>query len=483
MKKNIITFLLITVLVLSASTVCFADDLTGADDWEVEFNSSEEIVSSFSTDEIADAFAGIQPGDNITLTVTVKNTSGKTVDWYMLNEIVKALEDNQESAAGGGYTYLLTYTGADGEVNEIYSSSTIGGEIAEDEGDEAPEGLHEVDSALKEYLYLERMETGKSGEVTLYVALDGETIGNAYQKANANIRMRFAVEVVPTKTIITGDSAKPLNLLYIAMGILGLILLILGLDGYFQGKKNRSNASKIAAVFLIAALLFAATPAPVFADTTYTVRVYGGNPSVGELTVGENGVYEVEVAYGEVFTFDVEENVQVNDTKYYAKGIRESGKDNATYQPEGYTITEDTDFVVAYGMKSTMVKYTVNYVDANGDPLMDSRTYYGNIGDNPVVAFLYQEGYQPQEYELTQTLVEDESQNVFTFEYTEIEPEVIVIVLPGAEGGYILQEDLQVQSNPLQAWALAASGTGLFGLLLPSLVIARKRNDDETSEQ
>ena len=40
-----------------------------------------------------------------------------------------------------------------------------------------------------------------------------------------------------------------------------------------------------------------------------------------------------------------------------------------------------------------MTSYTVNYVDENGNELAPSRTYYGNVGDRPVVAYLYMDGY------------------------------------------------------------------------------------------
>ncbi|WP_418747528.1 MucBP domain-containing protein [Frisingicoccus sp.] len=113
--------------------------------------------------------------------------------------------------------------------------------------------------------------------------------------------------------------------------------------------------------------------------------------------------------------------VALNDGgKYYVKGIRKSGYDNNTVSAASFEVTGDEDYVVAYGIQGDMAAYTVNYQDADGNALAASQTYYGNVGDKPVVAFLYVEGYVPDAYNLTKTLVSDESQNVFTFIYSPI---------------------------------------------------------------
>ena len=48
--------------------------------------------------------------------------------------------------------------------------------------------------------------------------------------------------------------------------------------------------------------------------------------------------------------------------------------------------------------RESLAEYTVNYVDANGNKLADSKTYYGNVGDEPVIAYLYIDGYIPSSY-------------------------------------------------------------------------------------
>lgn len=185
--------------------------------------------------------------------------------------------------------------------------------------------------------------------------------------------------------------------------------------------------------------------APSYEGNRYTVTVYGGNQGTVN---GEDSVALGPVALGETVDFS-ELTVEVPaSSKYYAKGVRLAGLDNvrsdknrdgqatagemtvmaATVQTDGRlmgtaTITEDTDFVVAYGILANRVAYTVTYADADGNELAPARTFFGDIGDVPATAPVYIEGYLPDASLLTKTLVEDESQNVFPFVYTRLAPE------------------------------------------------------------
>ena len=117
------------------------------------------------------------------------------------------------------------------------------------------------------------------------------------------------------------------------------------------------------------------------------------------------------------------------DSKYYVKGIRKGGRDNVDLAY--FSVERDQDYVVAYGIRGNMVQYTVSYVDQYGNELHPTQTYYGNIGDMPVAAYLYVEGYQPQAYNLTGTLQSDASKNRFVFVYREIEREAPGTTVPG----------------------------------------------------
>ena len=201
-----------------------------------------------------------------------------------------------------------------------------------------------------------------------------------------------------------------------------------------SGKGRRSLFVKAAAIF-IALCMIAALALPAFAsDTyTYTVRIFTGN--IGEFTDGSSVYVETGIKPGTRWSYDWQKNIKVKDgdqyKKYYIKGLRESGRDNNTVSGSkeikpyygSFIVDRDTDLVVAYGIKNNQVAYKVQYVDAaSGKTLHKEETYYGNVGDKPVTAFLYVEGYTPQYYNITATLGSKESDNSWTFKYNKLEP-------------------------------------------------------------
>ena len=148
---------------------------------------------------------------------------------------------------------------------------------------------------------------------------------------------------------------------------------------------------------------------------TYTVTLSAGNK--GTIN-GQNKIEEANLSSGSTVTFNLND-IQVTDDRYYVKGIRLSGRDNdEALAAPAFTVKGDADYVVAYGIKGNMVAYTVNYQDASGKSLAESQTFYGNVGDKPVVAYRYVENYIPDALALTKTLSDNESENVFTFTYT-----------------------------------------------------------------
>lgn len=188
-------------------------------------------------------------------------------------------------------------------------------------------------------------------------------------------------------------------------------------------------------VSLLSLVLLVAMSSVSFADdyagTTYTVRILSG----------EQGTYNGTEVYDNCKLGD-KIPVQINDStvtlkgeskdKYFVKGLKDAGKDNKnttsketapnlTQNGDTFTITvqKDMDYVVTYGVKASAVKYTVNYMDKDGNKLAESKELYGNIGDKPVVSHVYVEGYVPAAYNLTKTLKADPNENVFTFYYAK----------------------------------------------------------------
>lgn len=174
----------------------------------------------------------------------------------------------------------------------------------------------------------------------------------------------------------------------------------------------------LVSLLTVSMTLGASTMSVMADDTTpytYKVTLSAGNKG----TINEqNKIEQTNIASGSTVTFNLND-IQVTDDKYYVKGIRLSGRDNnETLAAPSFTVDKDADYVVAYGIKGNMVAYTVNYQDASGKSLAESQTFYGNIGDKPVVAYRYIENYIPDALALTKTLSDNESENVFTFTYT-----------------------------------------------------------------
>lgn len=237
MNKRFWSFLLVLCLMASLTVTTFAEHQDGGSDWSVTFTSNGKIKSKLPS--IPEALSGLQPGDDVTFTIKVANEHKDKVDWYMMNTILKSLEDGTV-ASGGAYTYQLNYRTSSGQTKEIYNSETVGGE---DPPDESVEGLHGVDSALKDYFYLESMPSGGSGVVTLNVALDGESQGNRYWDTQAKLRMRFAAELTKTNTVVsTGDETNSLPYI-IGMGVSGLLILLLAIDGVRRRKKRGGESA------------------------------------------------------------------------------------------------------------------------------------------------------------------------------------------------------------------------------------------------
>lgn len=237
MKRNLlwINFLLIAALLLATGSAT-AETYSGADNMSVTLNARGKIVSTFKSSDIDRALVALEPGDSITFRVALRNEYKTSVIWYMLNRVLKSLEDSSV-ASGGAYTYTLTYTDPEGAVHVLYDSDTVGGEAITAAG----EGLHEATSSLSEYFRLGRMNRGQQGLVTLTVALDGESQGNRYQDTTADLMMKFACEIdSETKkpgVVGTGDETELLPL-YLVMVTTGALLLILAIRRSRKGRKS-----------------------------------------------------------------------------------------------------------------------------------------------------------------------------------------------------------------------------------------------------
>lgn len=182
-------------------------------------------------------------------------------------------------------------------------------------------------------------------------------------------------------------------------------------------------------------------------EYTYTVRLYAGNPEIGKLTGGGVTVTSASGAsvastgdcvvvsglkYGDTVYIRAQDAAQTVDTRYYVRGITPAGREESEKTEGTFQVEGDRDYVVAYGIKGDMVAYTVNYLDAAGNELLASDTYYGNPGERQYVSSRYVDGYVPQAYNLVKTLSTNEAENVFDFRYN---PVTTVTTPPAGETG------------------------------------------------
>ena len=164
---------------------------------------------------------------------------------------------------------------------------------------------------------------------------------------------------------------------------------------------------------------------------TYKITFYSGNIGsfAGEtglnisnedaiVHVSEDKITISKLNLGDVVTFNAQANVKLDKTdKHYVQGFRLSGYDNDTVEKSVITVERDRDYTVAYGIEGNMTSYTIKYQTKDGKTLAPNEVYYGNVGDKPVVPYLYIDGYVPQYLALTKTLSSTESENIFIFVY------------------------------------------------------------------
>ena len=224
-----------------------AETFSGGDDWRVVFD-GENLESTFTNAQIDDTIYQMQPGDTADIHLELRNDYAGDTWWYMTNEVLRTLEDSQDAAEGGAYSYTLTYYGPDGAADVLYSSENVGGDTVNESG----EGLHQATDSLEDYFYLDTLSEGESGEIALQVHLEGETQGNAYQDTLARLQMNFAVELADSDTppdgstpgsraARTGDTSEVMTWALITLA-LGLFLLCFAVYRILSGRRREEEA-------------------------------------------------------------------------------------------------------------------------------------------------------------------------------------------------------------------------------------------------
>lgn len=240
-KKNfMIAFLMAMTIVLAAPYVAFAEEYS-VDDAACSFDGSE-ISSNFESSDLATYLSHLEPGDKLDYQVTYTNNSGKTTEWYMLNDVLETLEESKDVAENGGYTYVLKNIGPDGTETTYFDNSEVGGETKTG----GLEGLHQATNATRDYFFIQQLAPGQSGKTSLHVELDGETQVNDYWDTKGVVRLAYAVEIVePGQRVIQDGAARTGDPFDLMKGLLVMILaLIIGLLAILGRRKDRKDGDE-----------------------------------------------------------------------------------------------------------------------------------------------------------------------------------------------------------------------------------------------
>ena len=240
-KKNfMIAFLMAMTIVLAAPYAAFAEEYS-VDDASCSFDGSE-ISSNFESSDLATYLSHLEPGDKLDYQVTYTNNSGKTTEWYMLNDVLQTLEESKDVAENGGYTYVLKNIGPDGTETTYFDNSEVGGETKTG----GLEGLHQATNATRDYFFIQQLAPGQSGKTSLHVELDGETQVNDYWDTKGVVRLSYAVEIVePGQRIIQDGTARTGDPFDLMKGLLVMILaLIIGLLAILGRRKDRKDGDE-----------------------------------------------------------------------------------------------------------------------------------------------------------------------------------------------------------------------------------------------
>ena len=187
--------------------------------------------------------------------------------------------------------------------------------------------------------------------------------------------------------------------------------------------------------FLLTLICILSLTVSAFAETTYMVRLYPGDPQVAKF---KNGSYQEQsnVAFGSSASFDISEGPQgqvvIQDDRYAVKGFRKAGQDSmnvgnaesssyiaASGEVTVSAVNRDQDYVVVYGIDGKMVPYTITIRSSTTGAVLRTLQYRGEEGDQPIIALPYIENYvAPGTHGRTPTTLKKGAANSWSVTYT-----------------------------------------------------------------
>lgn len=87
MRKMIWKLCLFIGILASVNITAYAETSHGKSDWSVVFTKDKKMEANFKTSDLDEVIYGLQPGDNVIITLKLKNENTSATDWYMTNKV------------------------------------------------------------------------------------------------------------------------------------------------------------------------------------------------------------------------------------------------------------------------------------------------------------------------------------------------------------------------------------------------------------
>ena len=186
MKRKVLALILAVTMFAGMSITSFANGnatVSFTADKKLEY--SNVTPGENGTVNLGSAFENVAPGETKSQTITLYNENERTADFYMSTEVLDSLEKGKDAAKGAGYDIKLTA----GET--VLYDSTVGGyKGADGEETASATGIDAMNATLgkdldddkeADYILVATLPKGKTADVVLSIAFDGEAMDNNSQ--------------------------------------------------------------------------------------------------------------------------------------------------------------------------------------------------------------------------------------------------------------------------------------------------------------
>ncbi|MEG1431387.1 LPXTG cell wall anchor domain-containing protein [Eubacterium sp.] len=187
MKKQCIPFILTAVLLLATMGTVLAEG-----GQVITFKGeAEKFVQSVDGNLSTEGFMDLQPGEERTLNLILKNDGAREMSFYMsaeiLDNIAEKTADSQAvydfSIAKNGTTFFSTVIGGGSAYNQ-----SVGREYLQEDND----------------ILMDTLAVGAQDRITVAIKLDGQSAENSYMDKTGKIQLVFSAgyPVTPGQSII-----------------------------------------------------------------------------------------------------------------------------------------------------------------------------------------------------------------------------------------------------------------------------------------